>query len=304
MTVLEVLEEGYLVRTPCGGAVEIPDGERIEPVRVVLDPGHGGAGESGAVGPNGLTERDLNLTLSEATLAELEARGISAATTRSADYMVSLRVRAELADALEAEALISIHHNAPTWEPTETPGTEIYVQSESADAMRPASARLGGLLYEEITAALGRFEDVQWSGLPDAGVKRVLLPDGTDTYALVRYPETPAVLVEYGYLSNPAEAALFATEDYIAAAAAATADAVEAFLGTDRPGSGFIDETRTYDPGGYNLECIDTPLEPPPPEVTNGGESDGTGTEATDGAAGDNGSGSDDSSGSDDGRNS
>ncbi|MCY3785290.1 MAG: N-acetylmuramoyl-L-alanine amidase [bacterium] len=266
VTVLEVLETGFLVRTPCGNTAEIPDGERIEAVQVLLDPGHGGPIETGAVGPNGLVERDLNLTLSEAVLAELAERGVTAATTRTGDYMVQLGVRVEFADALAPEALVSIHHNGPTWDLRETPGTEVYVQSESPTEMRPESGRLGGLLYEEITGALGAFEDVQWSALPDAGVKRVLLPDGTDTYALVRRPESPSVLVEYGYLTNAPEAELFATEEYISVAAAATADALEAFLESDRPGSGFIEQPRIFNPGGFDIPCEDPLLEPPPAE--------------------------------------
>ena len=269
--VIEPTEAGYLVLTPCGNNAEIAGGDPIGPVRVVLDPGHGGPIETGTVGPNGLVERDLNLVLANAVLAELDERGIDAATTRTGDYMVELGVRVEFADALESEALVSIHHNGPTWDLRDTPGTEVYVQSESPTEARSASARLGGLLYEEITKALSTFEDVQWSALPDAGVKRVLVPDGTDTYALIRHPQTPSVLVEYGYLTNASEAELFATEEYIAVAAAATADAIEAYLETDRPGTGFIEEPRFYNPTGLFIECVDPPLATEPEDPTGEG---------------------------------
>ena len=283
VTVLRVLETGFLVRTPCGNTAEITGGERIGPVQVVLDPGHGGPIETGAVGPNGLVERDLNLTLGDAVLAELAERGITAATTRTSDYMVHLHVRVEFADALEPAAVVSIHHNGPTWDPRDLPGTEVYVQSGSAEEMRPESGRLGGLLYEEITEALSAFEDVEWSGLPDAGVLRVLLPGGTDLYALVRGPARPAVLVEYGYLTNAPEAELFATEEYISVAAGATADALEAFLETDRPGSGFVEVPRVYDPPAIDIECIDPPLEIEPVDPVDeqaDGTDDATGTES------------------------
>ena len=294
VTVIEPTETGYLVRTPCGTTAEVAGGDPIGPVRVVLDPGHGGPVETGTVGPNGLVERDLNLVLTNAVLAELDERGIDAATTRTGNYMVQLGVRVEFADALESEALVSIHHNGPTWDVQDTPGTEVYVQSESPTEARPASARLGGLLYEEITKALGTFEDVQWSALPDAGVKRVLLVDGTDTYALVRHPRTPSALVEYGYLTNASEAELFATGEYIAVAALATADAIEAYLETDRPGTGFVEEPRIYNPTALDIECVDPPLEPEPEEPA--GEAaeppdDGSGGDAPDGTAGETGGG-------------
>ena len=253
--------DGYLVRTPCGNAAEVTGGEPIGDVRVVLDPGHGGRFESGAVGPNGLAEDVLNLTLSRAILAELSGRGIPAATTRTADYGLLLSVRAQLADALGADALISLHHNAPTWDLGNTPGTEVYVQSIDDETPRAASERLGGLLYEEITLALAMFADVSWSRVPSAGVLRVLSPDGGDAYGMIRRPAIPAVLVEYGYLSNPSEAALFATEEYISVAAAATADAIEAFLETERPGTGFVERPRRFDPATAPSRCDEIRLE-------------------------------------------
>ena len=252
---------GYLVRTPCGNTAEITSGEPIDGVRVVLDPGHGGRFSVGAIGPNGLAEDDLNLTLSRAILAELARRDIPAATTRTGDYGTLLSVRAAFADALGADALISIHHNAPTWQLGDAPGTEVYVQSIDAETPRPASERLGGLLYEEITTALAMFADVSWSRLPAAGVLRVLLPVGGDAYGMIRRPAIPAVLVEYGYLSNPSEAELFATDEYIEVAAAATADAIEAYLNTDRAGTGYLEATRVFDPASAPTRCAEIPLE-------------------------------------------
>ena len=189
---------GYLVRTPCGNTTEITAGQPIEGVRVVLDPGHGGRWDSGAVGSNGLAEHDLNLTLGRAILKELAARGIPAVTTRTGNYGMWLSARAEFADATGADALISIHHNAPTWRLGDSPGTEVYVQSDADGTPRAESARLGGLLYEEVTRAFAGFEGIAWSRLPNAGVLRVLLPDGGDAYGMIRRPATPAVLLEYG----------------------------------------------------------------------------------------------------------
>lgn len=259
VAVLEPTGGGHLVRTPCGNVAEVAGGEPIGAVQVVLDAGHGGPADPGAVGPNGLVERDLNLRLAEATLADLAARGITATMTRTGDYGVSRTVRAAFADALGAEALVSIHHNGPTWSPMSGPGTEVYRQSKSDE-----SARLAGVLYEEITAALATFEDVAWTGLPDAGVKRIVWPNGGDVLGMMRLPATPSVLIEFGYLTNPSEAALFARPEYIAVASRAAADGIQAYLETDRPGSGFIATPRVYPaPGGdlRPLRCTDVPLE-------------------------------------------
>ncbi|WP_419926229.1 N-acetylmuramoyl-L-alanine amidase family protein [Candidatus Poriferisocius sp.] len=260
VAVLGQSEAGYLIRTPCGSTAEVSAGVPIDSPRVVIDPGHGGKWDTGAVGPNGLIERDLNLKLSRAVLEELSQSDIPAATTRTGDYGTSLSVRAAFADALGADALVSIHHNAPTWSLSELPGTEVFVQSATAQQARTDSARLGGLLYEEITAAMSTLDNVSWSRLPDAGVLRVLLPSGEDTYGMLRGPAVPAALVEYGYLSNPSEAALFATDEYIRIAAKATAAAISAYLQTDRPGAGFIPEPRSFDPPPASIPCQDPAL--------------------------------------------
>jgi hypothetical protein len=79
---------------------------------------------------------------------------------------------------------------------------------------------------------------------------------------MVRGPDTVSALVELGYISNRPEAELFATNQYIEAAAEALADAVEAYLGTDDPGGGFIPEPRVFNPqpGIGGSVCIDPAL--------------------------------------------
>ena len=261
VAVLGLTEAGYLVRTPCGHPAEVSEGVLINGARVVIDPGHGGPVDTGAVGPNGLIERDLNLTLGMAVIDELTSRGISAVSTRTGGYPTLLSVRSLLADDLGVEALVSIHHNAPTWALSSTPGSEVFIQSASIEEPRADSARLGGLLYEEITAALATFDNVDWSSAAGAGVLRVLSSRGSDAYGMIVRPEVPTALVEYGYLSNPSEAALFATDEYIEVAARATADAIDAYLHTERPGTGFIQRPRIFDPQRAPSFCEDPVLE-------------------------------------------
>ena len=261
VAVLGLTDSGYLVRTPCGNTAEVSKGVLINGARVVIDPGHGGPVDTGAIGPNGLIERDLNLTLARAVIDELSRRGISAVSTRTGVYPTLLSVRSLLADDLGVEALVSIHHNAPTWALSRTPGSEVFIQSASIDSPRADSARLGGLLYEEITAALAAFDDVSWSRAAGAGVLRVLSSRGSDAYGMIVRPQVPAVLVEYGYLSNPSEAALFATDEYIEVAARATADAIDAYLHTERPGTGFVQRPRIFDPQRAPSFCEDPVLE-------------------------------------------
>ena len=238
------LTDAYSVLTPCGNRAQVVWGTPIAQADIVLDPGHGGAVETGAVGPNGLTEKELNLDLAKRTARILEGRGVTVVLTRTADYRVPLSTRAEIANVLEVEALISIHHNAPNANTSPTPGTEVFIQNGSDE-----SARLGGLLQEEIVEALDQF-DITWSVSTGPGAIVVLNDSGDDAYGMIRRPEMPAVLAELGYLSNPFEAELFATDRYREVAAEALADAIERWLTTDDPGSGFRDEPRIFTPSG------------------------------------------------------
>ncbi|MYB08988.1 MAG: N-acetylmuramoyl-L-alanine amidase [Acidimicrobiia bacterium] len=261
VAVMGVNEGRFVVTTPCGSISTVSSGLPLRGVRVVVDPGHGGSYDIGAVGPNGLAERDLNLTLSYAVMNELSSRGIPAASTRNGHYGSTLSVRSAFADALGAEALISIHHNGPTFSIGSRPGTEVYVQSVSAQQARADSARLGGLLHQEITNALAGFENVWWSRVLDAGVLRVLSTRGRDAYGMISLPNVPAVLVEYGYLTNRSEAALFATDEYIRVAAKATVNAIEAYLNTDRSGTESNRRPRVFNPARAPSSCNEVALE-------------------------------------------
>lgn len=255
--IISDLTNSYSVRTPCRNRARVVWGTPISSADIVLDPGHGGDIETGAVGPNGLTEKELNLDLAKRTARLLERRGFTVVLTRTADYRIPLETRAEIANVLEARAIVSIHHNAPTANTSPTPGTEVFIQDGS-----PESARLGGLIQEEVVDALDRF-DLDWSIATDAGAIVVLNDSGENAYGMIRRPEMPAVLAELGYISNAAEAELFATDIYRRTASLALADGIERWLTTDDPGSGFADEPRLFTPSGGtggSDGCVDPDL--------------------------------------------
>jgi N-acetylmuramoyl-L-alanine amidase len=247
-----------IVRTPCGNSAEISSGQPLGKIAVVIDPGHGGPTDTGTIGANGLIERDLNLDVAEAIEAELLRRGISVALTRTADYPSPLEVRSAFADDLGAALMVSIHHNAPAPGPSDLPGTEVFIQSNS-----PQSERLGQLVWEYVRDGLTVFEDVTWSSALDVGVLRVLNARGTDAYGMVRNPETVSVLVELAYLNNPSEAELMVTPEYVEVSGMLVADAIEAYLTTEEQGSGYVTEPRVFNPQpGLSADrCEDPELE-------------------------------------------
>jgi N-acetylmuramoyl-L-alanine amidase len=234
----------------------VTDGTPIYEVDVIIDPGHGGPIDSGAVADSGLAEKEINLRVSLAVQELLADRGISSMLTRVGDYPIPIRTRSEYSDLVGARALVSIHHNAPQAPASETPGVEIFVKRNMTE-----SARLGGLIYDRTMAVLGEF-DVAWMRAPDAGVMTVLNSDGEDAYGMVRRPKAPSALVELGYIANPAEAELFARPDYVPTVATAVAGAVETFLTSEETGSPQV-EGRDFDPAGGvgQDQCIEPDLE-------------------------------------------
>jgi N-acetylmuramoyl-L-alanine amidase len=257
VAVLDATPTGYLVTTPCGNEAVVREGTPVGRTTVVIDPGHGGEVDTGAVGANGLMEKHLNLEVAEAVQADLIVRGIPVLLTRTADYASRLGVRTDLADSVDADLVLSVHHNAPTPAPSAIPGTEIFIQTGSE-----GSRRLGGLVYARVMAALSDF-DVDWSAAPDAGVLRVLSTRGRDAYGMLRGPSTVSVLAELAYLSNPAEAEFLATTEYVEAVTDALADAIERYLTTEATGAGYVAEPRVFNPqpGIGSTLCVDPRLE-------------------------------------------
>lgn len=251
--------DGWVVTTPCGATAVLAEAAPVVDVDVVIDPGHGGPREPGAVGPNGLRESDLNLAVARLAAQGLVDAGYDVLMTRYADVRMPIVRRAEVIAAAQADVVVSVHHNGAGNLPRSSrPGTEVFHQVDD-----PASRRLAGLLWEEAVTRLAPF-DVDWVAARGAGASARPGVDGTDFYGMLRRPEVPAALTEFAYLSNPSEAAALATPAFQQAEADAIVQAVRRWFETDDPGSGFVPPpfiTRSAGGGGGLDGCVDPPLE-------------------------------------------
>jgi len=128
-----VLVYGCGTPPPKPSVVEIPGyqalqeqftGRDLSPLRdrrIVLDPGHGGF-FTGAVGPTGLTEADVNLGVSLYLRGLLEWAGAEVHMTRTANYdfltaadstlTSDLAFRSSFTDSLQPDVFLSLHHNS------------------------------------------------------------------------------------------------------------------------------------------------------------------------------------------------
>jgi len=249
----------YEVQTPCSNSAVV-SGTPLTGAHVVLDSGHGGS-EPGAVGPNGLTEKELNLAVVRLVADELRAAGATVVLTRDQDVRVTLATRALLATNLAPIAFVSIHHNAAPDIPSTTgPGTEVYFQVASE-----ASRRLAGLIVDEVRVALGAFP-AEWATDVPNGAEARISADGTDFYGILRRGgSTTTVLSEAAYLSNPTEADLLIRPDVQQAEASAIARAITRFQQTESPTDGAFAPggpltQPSGGPGGGSAGCVDPPL--------------------------------------------
>jgi N-acetylmuramoyl-L-alanine amidase len=248
----------WTVMTPCAKTAVVHGGSTIGGATVVLDPGHGGA-ETGAVGPGGLVERDLNLAVALKTKAALEREGATVVLTRTADYRIAIATRAEIGQKLKPPVFISIHHNGGHDEERATPGTEVFFQIASK-----ASRRLGGLVYEEEYKYFSSLDNDTWFSDRDAGAKFRPSQSGGDYYGMLRRTNgITAILSEGLFLTNPKEEALLSTPEVQQGEAEAITRAVRRFMLGNDPGSGFVEpypRTEPAGPGGGTTGCT-PPLE-------------------------------------------
>lgn len=254
--ILATTPNGHRIGTPCGNEAEVRGGTVLPTVQVLLDPGHGGS-EVAAVGPNGLSEKDLNLDVALITAELLRERGYSVALTRTADIRLPIASRAAQANALEPDLFISIHHNGGFPGRSSVPGTQTYYQHDDPEARRAA-----GLLHEELFAAAQRFPTA-WVGNSRDGVSTRLNSSGTDFYGIHRRtPDVTSVITEFLWLSNGPEARLLARSDVQFAEAEAIARGVERWYQTSYSGSGFlgsyVDNAGGF--GGGFAGCVDPRL--------------------------------------------
>lgn len=164
--------------------------------RILVDPGHGGT-NPGAV-QNGYREADNNLAVALLVSEQLKQAGAEVLLTRKTDQNVApvgstlsqeLQSRVDKAESFGASVFVSIHTNE-----------------------NPNSAITGLSVYYNQEQSKGLAQDLQQALIEATGAKdRGILKDN---FYVIRTPSMPSVLIEMGFISNPAEARLMSTTAY------------------------------------------------------------------------------------------
>jgi N-acetylmuramoyl-L-alanine amidase len=219
---------------------------------VVIDPGHGGR-DPGKVGPNGVREKDVVLSVGHQLAALLRQRGYEVHMTRTDDTLVPLAERPRMANKLKAgrpaALFISLHANSG---PPRAEGFETFFLSEARteDERRVAEIENAAIAFEDrpadeplpelehilknllndhyLIASNNLAETVQrhlagFHAGPNRGVKQA-------GFRVLVGAFMPAVLVELAFVSNTREAALLASAPFQQKLAWALADATDEFF--------------------------------------------------------------------------
>lgn len=177
---------------------------------VVIDPGHGGRDE-GATSASGQEEKYFTLNLAEKVQNLLEqVSEIKVYMTRETDIFLSAEqgTRQAFANDLDADLYISIHGN--TFSDPSVSGTESYYYHEDSKAFAET-------MHEYVTSA---------TGFEDRGLRQ-------EPYFVVKDTNMPAVLLEIGYLTNPANEQKMLSDDFQLKIAKAICDGVKDYLGLE-----------------------------------------------------------------------
>jgi N-acetylmuramoyl-L-alanine amidase len=190
-----------------------PGGGALNGLRICVDPGHGGD-ETGALGPSGIRESEVNLAMALKLKDHLQREGATVIMTRSTETEgPTLAQRVETAVKQRCDLLLSVHNNAlpDGRDPWAEHGTSSYWY-------HPQSIELAKTLKAALVKELG---------FPDFGTLYQNL-------ALVRPSQMPAVLVEVGFMINPDEYAQLIDPQVQKRAARALVNGIRSYLGVDR----------------------------------------------------------------------
>jgi N-acetylmuramoyl-L-alanine amidase len=196
---------------------------------IVLDPGHGGVDSGARNVASGRFEEEYTLDWALRVERLLQSKGWNVVLTRRADVEVSLAGRVALAERVNADLFLSLHFNSGLSNGqlagVETfcltpPGLPSSLTRSPEDDLRQ---QFPNNAFDEqnlqVAARLHRAV-LQATGAADRGVRRARF------MGVLRGQNRPAVLIEGGYLTNPAEGRKIATPDYRQRLAEAVAGAL------------------------------------------------------------------------------
>ncbi|MBW2192255.1 MAG: N-acetylmuramoyl-L-alanine amidase [Deltaproteobacteria bacterium] len=179
---------------------------------IVFDPGHGGH-ETGVKGPIGIYEKDITLTFARMLADRLEKQ-YRIHLTRTDDYYVDLYGRTAVANHLKADLFISIHTGGSTIHTLN--GVSIFYFQEISETVMileawPLKSPEGGdtrVIWDHIQdkhkrASSNLAEQIGHHLADPLGLTEIKIQSAP--LKVLEGADMPAVLIEIGYLTHPAD---------------------------------------------------------------------------------------------------
>jgi len=180
----------------------VPNGRLV----VVVDAGHGGP-DPGAVGINGIQEKEIVLDISRRVQASLERGGVQVVMTRNADIDLDLQPRVDIAQRANATVFVSIHANSINLSRQDISGLETYYYQSGLELARSIHRNV-----------------LQGTGIEDRGVRSA-------RFYVLRRTSMPSVLVEVGFVTGRNDATRLSNSTYRQRMADSIARGVLEYLG-------------------------------------------------------------------------
>ena len=239
-------------------AAPAPDKPRVARLAtIVIDPGHGGE-DPGARGRRGSQEKEITLTIARRLKALVDAEpDMRALLTRDADYYVPLQVRVDKARRVKADLFVSIHADA--FIRPHARGSSVFALSErraTSEAARWLAKKendadlIGGvnidvkdkylaqtLLDLSQTATIDYSLRLGNSVLGELGQVNTLHKGRVEqaSFAVLKAPDVPSILVETAFISNPEEEKRLNDEAYQEKIARAILAGIKRYLARNPP---------------------------------------------------------------------
>ena len=220
-----------------------------DPVRIVIDPGHGG--ENLGADHNGYLEKDMSLIVAESMRDELEKyEGIEVYMTRTEDVDMSLEERVDYAEEVGADFFFCLHFNMSSEH--DMYGAECWISAYGENYAR-------GMDFSKIE--MRALTDL---GLYDRGIKTRLGNKG-NYYGVLRMADLagiPAVIIEHCHLDNVNDEPFYDHHDWLVKYGKLDATAVAMYYGLKSEELGVDYSDQTYEPTPVPSDVVrpdDTP---------------------------------------------
>ncbi len=228
----------------------LPAGKvHAEPVKIVIDPGHGGTNLGAQY--NGFTEKYMTMVVANAMAEELKKyEGIEVYMPRTEDVELSLQQRADYAKSVDADFFFCLHFNMS--ENHTLYGSEVWISAFGNCYAEGKS--FGELCLDEMdTLELYR-----------RGVKTRLNKDGLDYYGVIQHCEEyeiPACIIEHCHLDHREDKGRYETTEALKQLGVLDATAVAKYYGLYSPES-------KKDYRGYDVPKVEVPVKVVKPDDT------------------------------------